>query len=98
MTGTRKGTTPATDARTAASAAAFLEGQEITTTGCGRCGTEISGVNGRYACGNCGWVNHWSEGHTELPAHEPTGGTPAGDAPSSDPPSCGIPPRGLPAS
>ncbi|GAA3141991.1 hypothetical protein GCM10010521_30780 [Streptomyces rameus] len=86
MTGTREHTPPATDARTAASAAAFLEGQEITTTGCGRCGTEISGVNGRYACGNCGWVNHWSEGHTELPAYDPVGDVPVGDLPAGEHP------------
>ncbi|MCI3279135.1 hypothetical protein [Streptomyces cylindrosporus] len=51
---------------TAAAAAAFLDSQEITTTDCRQCGTQISGVNGRYACA-CGWMNHWSEGHTELP-------------------------------
>lgn len=51
-------------------AATFLAGQEITTTGCRRCGVEISGVNGRYSCTSCGWTNHWSEGHTELPAAE----------------------------
>ncbi|MEU7338672.1 hypothetical protein [Streptomyces sp. NPDC007074] len=50
----------------AEAAAAFLSSQEITTTNCRRCGTEISGVNGRYSC-LCGWVNHWSEGHTALP-------------------------------
>ncbi|MEU6669129.1 hypothetical protein [Streptomyces sp. NPDC046727] len=81
MTGTRQHTPPATDAQTAASATAFLEGQEITTTGCGRCGTEISGVNGRYACGNCGWVNHWLEGHTRLPAYDPVGEDAVGDHP-----------------
>jgi ribosomal protein S27AE len=54
-------------AQTAAAAAAFLDGQEITTTNCRRCGTEISGINGRYACGPCGWTNDWSEGHTALP-------------------------------
>jgi ribosomal protein S27AE len=59
---------------TAAAAAAFLANQEITTTGCPECGSEVSGVNGRYACGVCGWVNHWSQGHTELPA------APDGDA------------------
>jgi hypothetical protein len=47
-------------------ASEFLSGQEITTTDCRGCGTQISGVNGRYSC-MCGWVNHWSEGHTELP-------------------------------
>jgi ribosomal protein S27AE len=48
-------------------AVAFLESQEITTTDCRECGTQVSGVNGRYACGVCGWVNNWSEGHGELP-------------------------------
>mgnify|MGYP003575490692 CR=1 FL=1 len=43
---------------------------EITRTECTRCGTEIHGVNGRYACPHCGWVNHWSEGHTALPPAE----------------------------
>ncbi|MEU5043191.1 hypothetical protein [Streptomyces griseorubiginosus] len=56
---------PAPD--TAAAAAAFLAGQEITTTDCRGCGTQVSGVNGRYACGVCGLSNHWSEGHTALP-------------------------------
>ncbi|MCN9240597.1 hypothetical protein NGF19_07275 [Streptomyces sp. RY43-2] len=62
--------------RRQAPAVAFLEGQEITTIGCRRCGTEVAGVNGRYACGVCGWVNHWSEGHNELP----TAGDDAPDA------------------
>ncbi|MGW5027708.1 hypothetical protein ACWEO9_23005 [Streptomyces albidoflavus] len=29
--------------------------------------TEIYGVNGRYSCTVCGWVNPWYEGHGELP-------------------------------
>jgi hypothetical protein len=33
---------------------------------CHDCGAEVHGVNGRYACGLCGWVNHWSEGSTPL--------------------------------
>ncbi|WP_329376116.1 hypothetical protein [Streptomyces sp. NBC_01483] len=48
-------------------AAEFLSGQEITTTDCRRCGTQIAGINGRYSCSACGWVNDWSEGHTDLP-------------------------------
>lgn len=56
------------DPKTAAQAAAFLASREITTIGCPQCGTEISGVNGRYACSSCSWVNHWSDGHTELPS------------------------------
>jgi hypothetical protein len=43
---------------------------EITHTGCARCGTQISGLAGRYACSGCGWVNSYSEGHGELPALE----------------------------
>ncbi|MEU7280954.1 hypothetical protein AB0A69_19535 [Streptomyces sp. NPDC045431] len=41
---------------------------EITETDCERCGTRIAGLTGRYACGVCGWVNHWSQGHTDLPS------------------------------
>jgi len=51
----------------AAHAAEFLASRKITTTICQHCGTEIAGVNGRYSCGICGWVNHWSQGDTELP-------------------------------
>ncbi|MFB6814173.1 hypothetical protein ACFCV8_06475 [Streptomyces sp. NPDC056347] len=40
---------------------------EITRTNCRRCGHEVYGVDGRYACPLCGWVNHWSAGHTTLP-------------------------------
>ncbi|MFD8948533.1 hypothetical protein ACFV0B_06730 [Streptomyces xanthophaeus] len=40
---------------------------EITNANCRGCGTEIAGLDGRYACGVCGWTNHWSEGHRELP-------------------------------
>lgn len=43
---------------------------EITTTECRHCRAQVSGVNGRYACGLCGWVNHWAEGSTVLPAAE----------------------------
>ncbi|MFD5848365.1 hypothetical protein [Streptomyces chartreusis] len=68
---TRKRAHPSPSPETAAAAAAFLDTQEITTTGCRTCGTEVAGINGRYACGSCGWVNSWQEGHTELPAGEP---------------------------
>ncbi|MDX3772047.1 hypothetical protein PV683_41435 [Streptomyces sp. AK08-01B] len=40
---------------------------EITYIGCARCGTQIAGLDGRYACAGCGWVNDWSEGHGPLP-------------------------------
>lgn len=63
---TTKPTQPRT-AEAADRAAAFLAGRTITTTLCQTCGTEIAGINGRYSCGNCGWVNHWSQGDTELP-------------------------------
>lgn len=45
-------------------------GTEITRTDCKRCGTEVHGIDGRYACGVCGWVNHWSEGHKALPPED----------------------------
>ncbi|WP_405676821.1 hypothetical protein OG292_19465 [Streptomyces sp. NBC_01511] len=47
---------------------ASLEALEITEAECRRCGTLIAGLDGRYACPVCGWVNHWSEGHGALPA------------------------------
>ena len=43
---------------------------EITSTECKQCGTQIFGVDGRYACQMCGWVNHWSEGLKDLPTAE----------------------------
>ncbi|MFI2349688.1 hypothetical protein ACH492_22075 [Streptomyces sp. NPDC019443] len=50
---------------------ATLTGTEITRTDCKKCGTEVHGIDGRYACPLCGWVNAWSEGHRALPeAHE----------------------------
>ncbi|MCP9946874.1 hypothetical protein LUX12_21995 [Streptomyces somaliensis] len=51
---------------------------EITTTMCSACGSQVSGLNGRYACGVCGWVNNWAEGHADLPHAE-------GDAEASEP-------------
>ncbi|NEB79789.1 hypothetical protein G3I40_31905 [Streptomyces sp. SID14478] len=53
--------------QTAAAAAEFLAGQQVTEKRCGGCGTVVAGVNGRYACGACGWINHWSDGDTSLP-------------------------------
>ncbi|WP_432150288.1 hypothetical protein [Streptomyces sp. bgisy029] len=52
---------------------------EITFIGCARCGTQIAGLDGRYACSGCGWVNEWTEGHRPLPAarRRRTQGTPA---------------------
>ncbi|MEU6733883.1 hypothetical protein [Streptomyces physcomitrii] len=45
-------------------------GAEITTTECRGCGAQVSGLGGRYACGVCGWVNHWSQGSGDLPGPE----------------------------
>ncbi|WP_327740947.1 hypothetical protein OHA87_47705 (plasmid) [Streptomyces sp. NBC_00493] len=67
MTARKQPVQPQPTREAAAAAAAFLDGQRITTTGCRQCGTEISGVNGRYACSCCGWVNNWAEGDSELP-------------------------------
>lgn len=47
--------------------AVAITGNEITRTDCRQCGTEVHGIDGRYSCPLCGWVNHWSEGHGELP-------------------------------
>ncbi|MEU2491125.1 hypothetical protein [Streptomyces sp. NPDC007883] len=43
---------------------------QITETDCERCGTRLSGLNGRYACGMCGWTNPWNDGHHDLPSAE----------------------------
>ncbi|MFI5759267.1 hypothetical protein [Streptomyces sp. NPDC051569] len=50
------------------------DGPQITASECRGCGSRIAGLDGRYACGVCGWSNHWSEGHRELPtaADDPT--------------------------
>ncbi|WP_395571794.1 hypothetical protein [Streptomyces sp. BK79] len=65
MSGKRQDQSPCPEP--SAEPVAFLDGQQITNTQCGQCGTEIAGVNGRYACGVCGWTNHWSEGNRPLP-------------------------------
>ncbi len=52
---------------TAARAEPGTEHPEITYIGCARCGTQIAGLDGRYACSGCGWVNEWTEGHRPLP-------------------------------
>ncbi|MEV7723859.1 hypothetical protein AB0P15_03880 [Streptomyces sp. NPDC087917] len=44
-----------------------LPAPELTEAECRRCGTYIAGLDGRYACGVCGWVNDHSEGHRRLP-------------------------------
>lgn len=46
------------------------EGPQITEIDCTQCGTRIAGMDGRYACPHCHWVNHWSEGHRALPTAE----------------------------
>ncbi|MEV6550596.1 hypothetical protein AB0M57_18065 [Streptomyces sp. NPDC051597] len=43
---------------------------EITHAECRKCGTRVAGLDGRYACGVCGWTNDWSEGHRPLPRAE----------------------------
>lgn len=53
-----------------AETAAAHGGSEITATECRECGAQVHGLNGRYACGLCGWVNHWSQGSTALPRAE----------------------------
>ncbi|MFJ7154660.1 hypothetical protein ACIQUQ_06950 [Streptomyces sp. NPDC101118] len=52
------------------SAPEHLRAPEITEAECRRCGTLIAGLDGRYACGVCGWVNDHSEGHRRLPRAE----------------------------
>ncbi|WSC72168.1 hypothetical protein OG807_28880 [Streptomyces sp. NBC_01760] len=49
------------------SANAVVTHTEITRTDCRQCDTEVHGIDGRYACPLCGWVSHWSQGHSVLP-------------------------------
>ncbi|MGW3763114.1 hypothetical protein [Streptomyces sp. NPDC005131] len=49
------------------SANVFVTRTEITRTDCVQCGTEVHGIDGRYACPLCTWVNHWSAGNGALP-------------------------------
>ncbi|MFD3485938.1 MULTISPECIES: hypothetical protein [unclassified Streptomyces] len=58
---------------------AAVIGPEITYAECRQCGTLIAGLDGRYSCGVCGWVNHHSEGHRLLPRPEDDKGRAAGD-------------------
>ncbi|WP_405493648.1 hypothetical protein [Streptomyces sp. NBC_00096] len=50
-----------------AESTAPLPAPELTEAECRRCGTYIAGLDGRYACGVCGWVNDHTEGHRRLP-------------------------------
>lgn len=43
---------------------------EITESECRQCVTRVAGLDGRYACGVCGWVNDHLEGHHPLPPAE----------------------------
>ncbi|MFD5893418.1 MULTISPECIES: hypothetical protein [unclassified Streptomyces] len=58
---------------------AAVIGPEITYAECRQCGTLIAGLDGRYSCGVCGWVNHHSEGHRLLPRAEDDTNRAAGD-------------------
>jgi hypothetical protein len=66
----RKPPQPPLSPEQAADADEFPSTQEITSTDCRECGSKVSGLKGRYACGICGWVNPWYEGHGELPTAE----------------------------
>ncbi|MFF3488646.1 hypothetical protein ACFYXC_36055 [Streptomyces sp. NPDC002701] len=62
-------------------AVATSTGAEITTTDCRQCGAQVSGLNNRYACSYCGWVNHWAEGSNILPSAEDDRDHPGNPAP-----------------
>ncbi|MER0446308.1 hypothetical protein ABR738_17365 [Streptomyces sp. Edi4] len=56
---------------------------EITEADCRKCGTRVAGLDGRYACGVCGWTNDWSEGHRPLPSGEDDPDYPGPDGPGN---------------
>lgn len=64
------GTLPFMEADPTRQAGGGLPSLEITRTECKGCGSEVMGLNGRFACTLCGWCNHWSEGLTALPSAE----------------------------
>ncbi|MBT2460078.1 hypothetical protein J7I97_30165, partial [Streptomyces sp. ISL-87] len=64
---TRWPTSAQPPAESVAGPSAPLPAPELTEAECRRCGTYIAGLDGRYACGVCGWVNDHSEGHRRLP-------------------------------
>ncbi|MFD9338031.1 hypothetical protein ACFWBF_27055 [Streptomyces sp. NPDC060028] len=64
---TRRTTGVRPSAERTAESTAPLPAPELTEAECRRCGTYIAGLDGRYACGVCGWVNDHSEGHRRLP-------------------------------
>ncbi|MFE5669318.1 hypothetical protein ACFQ7W_36035 [Streptomyces niveus] len=70
---------PAQPAPEPAPEPAVAIGPEITYAECRQCGTLIAGLDGRYSCGVCGWVNHHSEGHRLLPRAEDDTGRAAGE-------------------
>ncbi|MFJ6935971.1 hypothetical protein [Streptomyces sp. NPDC101132] len=74
------------------SAPEHLRAPEITEAECRRCGTLIAGLDGRYACGVCGWVNDHSEGHRRLPRAEEDPDFPRGRRRRPLPPSPYAPP------
>ncbi|KOU54347.1 hypothetical protein ACWGCI_35205 [Streptomyces sp. NPDC054949] len=54
-----------------------LSALEITETECRKCGTLIAGLNGRYACPLCGWVNDHADSDAALPTAEDDSDHPA---------------------
>ncbi|MGW2936906.1 hypothetical protein ACWDA7_34795 [Streptomyces sp. NPDC001156] len=48
----------------------MLTPPEITRTTCGGCGALVEGLNERYSCTVCGWVNQWDDSTSPLPAAE----------------------------
>ncbi|WP_223837893.1 hypothetical protein [Streptomyces venezuelae] len=63
-----------------------LPAPELTEAECRRCGTLIAGLDGRYACGVCGWVNDHSEGHRRLPRADEDPDVPRGRRKRKQPP------------
>lgn len=42
----------------------------FTRSNCRDCGALVEGLNERYACTLCGWVNRWDDSTSVLPAAE----------------------------
>lgn len=42
----------------------------FTRTTCSGCGAIVEGLNNRFSCTVCGWVNRWDDSTSPLPSAE----------------------------
>ncbi|MEU8587656.1 hypothetical protein AB0C59_11750 [Streptomyces sp. NPDC048664] len=69
----------------------------FTRTTCAGCGAIVEGLNNRFSCTVCGWVNRWDDSTSPLPCAEDDPDCPRRGRGSTAPARPG-PARGGPAS